>query len=465
MSLDEFTRLRITSTTSIYEYYPSKLSSYTNSYLDRESHINFISPPLDTYPNANFYNPVGSNSSIVYSDGTNDLGYMSLNILSSGGSACRKSKLYNIYQVSDARETFCNVVMVNRVPDVSETVISRVGLFDINGTYSSTPEFDMTPTIGVYLELSKTSGVYIFKLVEISNDISSTTTTTTVEQSAWNIDILDGNGASRKTLTVAVGSSSNPNSTTSLSLIFSQKWIGRTRIGFMISGILCWVHEFNHTNRSSPWTFSPRQPISYEIIGTTVNSSISMREMSNASNTNSSHILEGRTFTLDSTTTKSLASGQPKDIIFALRAKGGFTTGFLKILNISLFVSGTKGCHFEVQLHSRAESSAPYGGINTPIGAISAAITYTSLIDGFAEYAFYPTSAGSPITITANGYIIKSSVALAETTSSISSDMIDSLQNRSYCSIYDTLYIYGTRVDNGASTNILFLAVSIFGSI
>ena len=79
-----------------------------------------------------------------------------------------------------------------------------------------------------------------------------------VAQENWNLDKMDGTGASGVTL----------NSTTSQILIIDLAWlgVGRVRIGFKISGIITYVHEFNHANvKGGVYMSTPNLPLRYEI--------------------------------------------------------------------------------------------------------------------------------------------------------------------------------------------------------
>ena len=62
----------------------------------------------------------------------------------------------------------------------------------------------------------------------------------TVAQSSWNLDPLDGTGASGITL--------DPTKTLILVIDFQALYVGRVRIGFDINGQIIYCHEFLHSN-------------------------------------------------------------------------------------------------------------------------------------------------------------------------------------------------------------------------
>jgi|APSaa5957512493_1039668.scaffolds.fasta_scaffold14626_3 hypothetical protein len=79
-----------------------------------------------------------------------------------------------------------------------------------------------------------------------------------VSQASWNLDTMDGNGASGIDLDF----------TKSQITIIDLEWlgVGRVRAGFVIAGIPIYVHEFNHSNvLSGVYMSTPNLPMRYEI--------------------------------------------------------------------------------------------------------------------------------------------------------------------------------------------------------
>jgi hypothetical protein len=121
----------------------------------------------------------------------------------------------------------------------------RVGYFDGTGTNN------LTPNNGIFYE---TNG-------DISwNICKNGTTVETVTQANWNIDRLDGTGASGITL----------DTSSAQILLFDFQWlgVGRVRVGFEIDGLVFYVHHFNHANDpafTSIYMSSPNLPLRYSI--------------------------------------------------------------------------------------------------------------------------------------------------------------------------------------------------------
>jgi len=81
----------------------------------------------------------------------------------------------------------------------------------------------------------------------------------TVAQTSWNLDTLDGNGPSGVTLDVT--------KTNILVMDFQALYSGRVRIGFDIDGEVIWAHQFLNANISSyPYIQSANLPVSAGLI-------------------------------------------------------------------------------------------------------------------------------------------------------------------------------------------------------
>ena len=123
-------------------------------------------------------------------------------------------------------------------------VIKRVGYFSSNTTTPFNSNLD-----GLYLESS--GGV-------VSVNIAKLGTITSVSQSSWNVDKLDGTGTSEITI----------DWTKSQIFFIDFLWLGfgRIRFGFNINGKNIVVHE-QYTANVNPTVYmsSPNQPIRYEI--------------------------------------------------------------------------------------------------------------------------------------------------------------------------------------------------------
>jgi hypothetical protein len=114
---------------------------------------------------------------------------------------------------------------------------------------------------GLYLELDGDTLYFVERSL-------STGTTTRVAQSSWNIDRLDGTGASGITL-----------DTTKAQILWMDiEWLGlgTVRMGFVINGQFIHCHSFHHANViESTYITTASLPLRYEIANTGITTSVS----------------------------------------------------------------------------------------------------------------------------------------------------------------------------------------------
>jgi hypothetical protein len=154
-----------------------------------------------------------------------------LTVAASGDSVVRQSKDYLRYQPGKSQLIFATFCFKAGDPNVRK----RVGYFDTrNGIYLE--EIDGTLA---WVIRSYTSGAVVEERVAQAN---------------WNIDTFAG-----------------LDSTQAQILIIDLEWlgVGRVRVGFVIDGIIIYVHEFLHANvTSTVYMTSAQLPMRYEIEAT-----------------------------------------------------------------------------------------------------------------------------------------------------------------------------------------------------
>lgn len=166
-------------------------------------------------------------------------GVVSLNVTSATtSSAVLQSLRYHRYQPGKSQL----VLMTGVVGAGVGGVIKRVGYFDANN--------------GLFLEQVGTNSYFIRR-----TDTSGSVYDWAVDQTQWNIDPLDGNGVSGKTLQI--------DKTNILLIDFQWLGVGRVRMGFDIDGVVCYAHEWlNAGNLTVPYMRTPNLPLRYEIYKT-----------------------------------------------------------------------------------------------------------------------------------------------------------------------------------------------------
>lgn len=394
MSLDAFGRLRVSNCFTTFNYYPSPITA--NSNLDIDNWVNITN---------------GNGSSSYNTDN-----YVNLSISNTSDYVLRMTKQPMEYQPGKSRLIYLTGVMLGESAGL-DTLTSRIGLFNVD---NSTPT---TITDGIYFQTDGTNLQWVETIQ---------TGTITVNQSSWNVDIFDGNGPSGKTLT-----SSNLN--TSMLFVIDQEWlgVGRVRCGFIIDGVIYYAHEFNHGSLDVQYTKTPRQRIGYQIIGTSITTEHTMRQMCSTS------ILEGGYFPLgarisisNETTLVNMSNSGTKYILLALKLQSGYENALIKILNISVSFSAKTGNTglYEIQLHST----------NGSIGSINGSLSFNNISNSMTQYSV----GNGTQTINSNGFIINSGYVSSNSNISLSGKIENTLLTRALCTSYDTIYLIGSSDNN-----------------
>lgn len=161
------------------------------------------------------------------------------------GAAVRQTRARAVYQPGKSLLVFQTFVMAPGQTNLTQ----RVGLFD------GTPG-PVTAQSGVFLQLSGTT-LSLVKRTYLTGAVVDTA----VAQAAWNIDKMDGTGPSGLTLDM----------TKAQILMMDLEWlgVGRCRIGFVINGLIYYVHQFVHSNIiANVYISNPNLPLRWEIQAT-----------------------------------------------------------------------------------------------------------------------------------------------------------------------------------------------------
>lgn len=168
----------------------------------------------------------------------------------SGQFIIRQQHIYNRYQPGKS-----HLIYITGVMPVKANVTGRIGYFDDND--------------GIFFENDG-----INNKVGIRTSTSGSPVDNTINQSSWNLDKLDGTGASGITL--------DPTKSQLIYIDFAWLSVGRVRIGFNVNGVNTAVHEFLHANLFQlPYMKTANLPVRYEIRNTSTSASAtSMKQMS-----------------------------------------------------------------------------------------------------------------------------------------------------------------------------------------
>jgi hypothetical protein len=164
-------------------------------------------------------------------------GLVNLNVTTtSGGYVTRETKQVFSYQPGKSLLVLSTFVMETAKSNLRQ----RVGYFNAAN--------------GIYIELDGTTLGFVER-----SSVTGSVTENKITQANWNIDKLDGNGPSGKTLDI------------SKAQIFWMdiEWLGlgTVRLGFVIDGLFVHCHSFHHANLiTSTYITTASLPLRYEII-------------------------------------------------------------------------------------------------------------------------------------------------------------------------------------------------------
>lgn len=209
-----------------------------------------VSSPLTLFDSSHRYNDNGlwatstaSGGSAVFS--ANE-GLVNLNVNTTNGSQVLRETLKVFpYQPGKSLLVLSTFVMAPAQTNLRQ----RVGYFGTDN--------------GIYLQLNNNTLSFVERSL-----VTGVVTETVVNQSAWNVDTLDGNGPSGVVLDI----------TKAQILFMDIEWLGEgtVRVGFIIDGNFILCHKFNHANLiPSTYITTASLPLRYEITNTGVTASSS----------------------------------------------------------------------------------------------------------------------------------------------------------------------------------------------
>ena len=407
MALDAFGRLRTSECFTTFSYYPSLLTN--NSSLDVDTWVTLEG---------------GLGSATYHNDN-----YINMSVSSTNDYVVRITKQPMEYQPGKSRLLYITGTILGENLN-GDTLTTRLGLFNID---SSTPP---AVTEGVYFQTDGTNLQWV-ETTQLG--------TITVNQSSWNVDIFDGNGPSGKTLTTS-------HLQVAMLYVIDQEWlgVGRIRVGFVIDGVIYYAHLFNHS-LSVQYTTTPRQRICYQINGTSISGTHTMRQMCATSISESGYFpLCPRVSVSTTSNGVSMDSQGTKYILLALKIQSQYTNGLIKLLGSTTSYSGNSGRTglYEIQLHST----------NGSIGSINGSLSYSSISNSISKFA---VGDGSQ-TISSDGFILSSGFVSGQTNAIIVRTPNDTLLTRTMCSSYDTFYLIGS---GNANNDVMFGTLEYIESI
>lgn len=180
----------------------------------------------------------------------------------------------------------------------------------------------------------------VINVVQRSKE-SGSVVDTTIAQSSWNHDVMDGSGASGITLDGTKGQI----------LVIDLQWlsIGRVRIGFEINGLITYVHHFHHANvDTGPYMTTANLPCRYEISTTGANTGSFRTICSSVISEGGFEEIRGNVFTALNSTLIAVTTRRP---ILSFRPKATFNSVVNRanvIIETATFFTQDKQAVFEI---------------------------------------------------------------------------------------------------------------------
>lgn len=226
--------------------------------------------------------------------------------------------------------------------------------------------------------------------VNVRSNTSGSPADTTINQTSWNLDKLDGTGTSGVTLDV----------TKAETFIIDFQWLGagRIRFGFIIGGILIYAHQVLNANIISTVYMSvPNLPCRYEISNSGAGAAASLDHISSTVLSEGGVEKHGPVFCVDrginALTTNSDTNIYP---LLAIRLKSNYQMAVIDILAFNVIVTTGATYRYALLLNPVVSGTAlTFTGVtNSAIEAQVGAINTTNVSGGTQILSGYVDATG-----------------------------------------------------------------------
>jgi hypothetical protein len=317
----------------------------------------------------------GTGATIAH-DATNRYALMTFASTPTGGKSYMQSYEYLPYQPGRSQLIFVTFNMIAAVANV----LKFAGYSDgVNGI-----EFQLDGTTKQFVIYSGTGSG-----------------NTTVAQSSWNLDKLDGTGASGFTLDIT--------KTQILVIDIQALYVGRVRVGFDIGGNIIYAHEFLHANLfASPYIQTANLPVRCGMTCTaTVSTTMNFICSAVISEGGTEDInVFGYTFQQDS---GAISVGTGGTHMLSLRPRTTFNgiTNRTRVayIDVEIYNAGNQPIQWQLCIGQAISGTTTYNDVNS---------TYSS-----SEYNILGTLSGSPAVVIDGGYVASSGGAKGVTNTAI----------------------------------------------
>lgn len=314
------------------------------------------------------------------------------------GMRARQTKRWHYYRPGGSQ-----LILMTFVLGAGATGITkRVGLFQTNN--------------GLYLQLAGTTLPFVVRTFTSGSAVN-----TVIAQSSWNVDKLDGTGASGITLDVTKAQI--------LAIDFEWLGVGRIRFVFIIDGKLYYCHYVNNANSiSTVYMSNPHLPCRYEISNDGTGAAASLVTICASVMFEGNLELTGRTFAIDRGITPLVTLNNTA--IYPLIALRLASTGLhATVQPSSLNIITTSTAVFRVCVlvnptivgTALSFSAVPNSAVEAAVGALNAT-TVTGGTQIFSEY--FDAGASNSLALNFGGL----DVALGSTIAGVSDVLVMAVQ-------------------------------------
>ena len=291
----------------------------------------------------------GSGGDVVYSSSRSS---STLSVSTDSSSyAILQSKQYCFYQPGKSQKITMTGILGSSQPNT----VKRIGYFDDNN--------------GLFFELSRTSLSVVRR-----SDVSGSVVDTVIPQIYWNLDRLDGSGASKISIDF----------TKAQIFVIDFQWlgVGRIRFGFFNGGGLTYCHEISNANNiDSVFMRTADLPVRWEIRNTdTPASTASLEAICASVISEGGHDPKGLTFSADNgINTKSIDTTLTP--LVQLRHHPSYVRSHAIIKKISIFCEAIANYRYELTLNSTA-SGDNASWVTIPNSVIQYDVSSTATVSG-----------------------------------------------------------------------------------
>jgi hypothetical protein len=317
-----------------------------------------VSTPLTLFDSSHRYHDNGLWNTSTASGGaavfSPNEGLVNLNVnTTSGSQVLRETTKVFSYQPGKSLLVFNTFVMAPAQTNLRQ----RVGYF---GTQN-----------GLYIQLDNFTTSFVERSL-----VTGVVTESVVNQSAWNVDPMDGTGPSGIVLDM----------TKAQILFMDIEWLGEgtVRLGFVIDGNFILCHRFNHANYiTSTYITTASLPLRYEITNTGVTANPStLKQVCSTAISEGGYELRGAQQAVGTpiTAPKSLPVAGTYYPVVSIRLRAGYLDGVVILTALSIMGVATGIYNWKI-----VASGTTTGGAWLPAGVNSAVdynITGTSFAGG-----------------------------------------------------------------------------------